>query len=75
MAVVPAKSQDHESQLDLDRAVRSLPPRQRETIVRRFYMGASVAETASAMQCAPGTVKASTSQALMSLNAALAATA
>ena len=45
-------------------AVASLPERQRATIVARFYLGLSVAETARHLDCAEGTVKAATSQAL-----------
>ena len=45
-------------------AVASLPERQRATIVARFFLGLSVAETAVLLDCAEGTVKASTSHAL-----------
>ncbi len=45
-------------------AVAALPERQRATIVARFYLGLSVAETAEHLGCAEGTVKAATSQAL-----------
>ncbi len=45
-------------------AVAGLPERQRATIVARFYLGLSVAETAEHLGCAEGTVKAATSQAL-----------
>ena len=45
-------------------AVASLPERQRATIVARFFLGMSVAETAALLDCAEGTVKAATSQAL-----------
>ena len=50
-------------------AVASLPERQRATIVARFYLGLSVAETARELDCAEGTVKAATSQALDRLRA------
>ena len=45
-------------------AVAGLPECQRATIVARFYLGLSVAETAEHLGCAEGTVKAATSQAL-----------
>ncbi len=58
---------DHDLAIDLWRKVVSLPQRQRETVIRRFYLGASVSDTASAMGCSSGTVKATTSHALDSL--------
>jgi RNA polymerase sigma-70 factor (ECF subfamily) len=45
----------------------SLPDRQREAIVLRFFEELSVEETALAMKCAPGTVKATVHQALRAL--------
>jgi len=45
----------------------SLPQRQREAIVLRFFEELSVEETAVAMSCAPGTVKATVHQALRAL--------
>jgi RNA polymerase sigma-70 factor (sigma-E family) len=43
---------------ELFSAVGQLPPRQRMTIVLRFYLDMSEAETARAMGCSVGTVKA-----------------
>jgi RNA polymerase sigma-70 factor (ECF subfamily) len=51
-------------------AVAALAPRQRATIVARFYAGLNVAETAQALHCAEGTVKALTHQAIANLRAA-----
>ncbi|MDQ3146700.1 MAG: sigma-70 family RNA polymerase sigma factor [Actinomycetota bacterium] len=48
-------------------AVRSLPKRQRAVVIARFYLELSVDETASLLGCAPGTVKATTHQALARL--------
>ena len=44
-----------------------LPPRQREAVLLRFFEELSVEETAAAMACAPGTVKATVHQAIKSL--------
>jgi RNA polymerase sigma-70 factor (ECF subfamily) len=44
-----------------------LPQRQREAVVLRFFEELSVEDTAAAMNCAPGTVKATVHQALRSL--------
>lgn len=50
-------------------ALQVLPERQRQAIVCRYYSGLTVAETAAAMGCATGTVKALTSQAITGLRA------
>jgi RNA polymerase sigma-70 factor (sigma-E family) len=48
-------------------AVRSLPPRQRATIVLRYFDDVSEADTAAAMGCSVGTVKSQSSKALATL--------
>lgn len=48
-------------------AVATLPPRQRATIVLRYFNDLSVADTAEVLGCAEGTVKALTSQAVDNL--------
>ena len=48
-------------------AVQSLPPRQRTTVVLRFYEDLTEAETARVMGCAVGTVKSQTAKALAKL--------
>jgi RNA polymerase sigma-70 factor (ECF subfamily) len=45
----------------------SLPDRQRESVILRFFENLSVDETAAAMNVAPGTIKATIHQALRSL--------
>ncbi|CAN5156842.1 SigE family RNA polymerase sigma factor [soil metagenome] len=51
-------------------AVAALPQRQREAIVARYFADLSIAETAKAMRCAPGTVQALTAQAIDNLRRA-----
>jgi RNA polymerase sigma-70 factor (sigma-E family) len=51
----------------LMQALARLPPRQRAVIVLRFYDDLSVADTARALDCAEGTVKSQTSDALVTL--------
>ena len=48
-------------------AVTSLPPRQRTVIALRFFVGLDVAQTATEMGCAQGTVKSLTSKAMTRL--------
>ena len=48
-------------------AVCALPDRQRQAILCRFYLDLSVADTASIMRCAQGTVRALTAQAMTRL--------
>jgi RNA polymerase sigma-70 factor (ECF subfamily) len=52
-----------------------LPDRQRQAVVLRFFEGLSVDETAAAMACAPGTIKATVHQALRAIRARLDQTA
>jgi RNA polymerase sigma factor (sigma-70 family) len=58
---------DPSGALVLRAAIATLPPRQRAAIVLRFFSDLSVADTAQALDCAPGTVKALTSQAIAGL--------
>ncbi len=48
-------------------AVETLPARQREAVACRFVQGMTVAETAEAMGCAEGTVKAAVFRAIANL--------
>jgi RNA polymerase sigma-70 factor (sigma-E family) len=52
-------------------AVRSLPARQREVVVLRFFADLTVSETAAAIGASEGTVKTHTSRALTALREAL----
>jgi len=64
----PEMAAELAEQRDRLRAVLAdLPERQREAVVLRFFEELSVAETAAAMNCAAGTVKATVHQALRAL--------
>jgi RNA polymerase sigma-70 factor (sigma-E family) len=52
-------------------ALRRVPPRQRATLVCRFYQGLDVAETAAVLRCSVGAVKSQTSRGLTALRAVL----
>jgi len=61
----PSEEADRAEQQSMLRAVlKDLPERQREALLLRFFEDLSVEQTAEAMQCAPGTVKATVHQAL-----------
>jgi RNA polymerase sigma-70 factor (ECF subfamily) len=47
---------DHDRSIDLDRAMRTLPVRQREAVLLYYYVGLAVAEVAGVMRIGPGTV-------------------
>jgi RNA polymerase sigma-70 factor (sigma-E family) len=62
---------DHDGELDLRAALAGLPPRQRATIVLRFYCDLTVDQAADALGCTPGTVKSQTAKGLAALRLAL----
>lgn len=62
-----ARAEEYDEVLDLDAALSSLPPRQRTTLVLRFYEDLSVGQTAQVMRCSEGTVKTQTSRGLAAL--------
>jgi RNA polymerase sigma-70 factor (sigma-E family) len=53
------------------RALGQLPPRQRVTLICRYYHGLDVAETADALNCSAGTVKSQTARGLAALRQVL----
>ena len=68
----PAAGQDAETRLDVRAALRSLPPRQRATVVLRYYCDCPVEEAAEILGVTPGTVKSQTAKGLTALRLALA---
>lgn len=52
-------------------ALKTLPERQRATVVLRFWCGLSVEETAADLGCSTGTVKSQTSRAMANLRTVL----
>jgi len=66
-----AAGTDQEASLDMQAALAGLPPRQRATLILRFYSDLSVEQTAQVLGCTPGTVKSQTAKALTSLRIAL----
>ena len=62
---------DHASQLDMRmdllHALGQLPPRQRATVVARYWEQLSEAETAAALGCSLGAVKSAASRGLLAL--------
>lgn len=76
VAVLPDVAVDDDSELVADRdliarAISVLPPRQRATVVLRYWEQLSEAETAEALGCSLGTVKSQTSKALRHLRESL----
>lgn len=64
---------DVEARLEMEAALRELPPRQRAVLVLRFYCDLSVEQTATVLRCAPGTVKSQAARGLDKLRELLAA--
>ena len=65
------RSADPDARLDVQAALTALPPRQRATLVLRFYCDLSVEETSRELGCTAGTVKSQTAKGLGSLRRAL----
>src|SRR4051812_11274503 len=67
----PTSGDPIDTRLDLRAALDRLPVRQRATLLLRFWVDASVAETADALNCSEGTVKSQTARALTTLRGLL----
>jgi RNA polymerase sigma factor (sigma-70 family) len=63
----PEQAIDRDDVLVVREAIGRLASRQRAAVVLRYYAGMSVSETATAMRCRDGTVRALTAQALKRL--------
>jgi RNA polymerase sigma-70 factor (sigma-E family) len=63
---------DTASVVDLEVAMSALTPRQRATVVLRFYLDLNVDQTAQLLGCTRGTVKSQTAKALSALRRTLA---
>jgi RNA polymerase sigma-70 factor (sigma-E family) len=67
----PGYPPDREAVLDLRAALTALPPRQRATLVLRFYCDLPVEQTAELLGCSAGTVKSQTAKGLAGLRGRL----
>jgi RNA polymerase sigma-70 factor (sigma-E family) len=65
---------DREGALDLRAALAGLPPRQRATLVLRFYCDLTVDQAAELLGCSTGTVKSQTAKGIGALRRALGGT-
>ena len=71
----PGLGADHDDVIDIGTAMAALPPRQRATLVLRFFCDLTVDQVAEVLGCTAGTVKSQTSKGLRALRLALVPTA
>jgi RNA polymerase sigma-70 factor (sigma-E family) len=62
---------DRDAVLDVRDALATVPPRQRATLVLRFYCDLDIEQAARALGCSPGTVKSQTARGLAVMRRAL----
>jgi RNA polymerase sigma-70 factor (sigma-E family) len=67
----PSLRADPDAALDVRTALAAIPPRQRATLVLRFYCDLSVEQTAELLNCSAGTVKSQTAKGLAALRSRL----
>jgi RNA polymerase sigma-70 factor (sigma-E family) len=72
---IPDGADERARRDELMTALRQLPERQRATVVLRYFLQLSEAETAQTLDCSVGTVKSQTSKALAALRRAIPAEA
>jgi RNA polymerase sigma-70 factor (sigma-E family) len=65
---------DHDDRITVQRALLRVPPRQRATLVLRFFCDFTVEQTAEVLDCTPGTIKSQTARGLEALRRFLAST-
>jgi RNA polymerase sigma-70 factor (sigma-E family) len=67
----PLQPPDADTVLDMRAALAGLPPRQRATVVLRFYCDLNVDQTAELLGCSAGTVKSQTAKGIDALRGRL----
>jgi hypothetical protein len=63
----PLSTRTPDAVLDVREALATIPPRQRATLMLRFYCDLDVEQTAIVLGCSAGTVKSQTSKGLAAL--------